>query len=174
MTLILKQIFAFFRMLNSEAGSNQLAWGLALGLVLGFSPFLSLQTFLVLLICIFLRVQMGAAFLSAFFFKFVAFLLDPLTDFLGRKVLESEALRPAFVELYNMPIVPLTRFNNSIVMGSGLLGFVLAIPMFFIFKRLIQQYRVTVVARYKGTKIWKAFAATSFYKWYNKYEELYG
>jgi uncharacterized protein (TIGR03546 family) len=174
MTLLLKQIFAFFRLLNSETGTNQLAWGLALGLVLGFSPFLSLQTFLVLTICIFLRVQMGAAFLSAFFFKFVAFLLDPVTDALGRLVLESEALRPAFVELYNMPIVPLTRFNNSVVMGSGLLGFLLAIPAFFIFKKLIVQYRATVVARYKNTKFWKAFTATSLYKWYTKYQELYG
>lgn len=174
MTLLLKQLFAFFKMLNSETGTNQLASGLALGLVIGFSPFMSLQTFLVLLICIFFRVQMGAAFLAAFFFKFIAFLLDPATDLIGRKVLEIEALRPLFVDLYNMPIVPLTRFNNSIVMGSGILGFLLAIPAFFVFRKLVTQYRVQVVARYKSTKAWKAFAATSIYKWYTKYEELYG
>lgn len=174
MTLLLKQLFAFFKMLNSETGTNQLASGLALGLVLGFSPFLSLQTFIVLFICFFFRVQMGAAFLSAFFFKFIAFLLDPATDLIGRKILENEGLRPVFIELYNMPIVPLTRFNNSIVMGSGLLGFILAIPAFFIFRNLVTQYRVQVVARYKSTKAWKAFAATSVYKWYTKYQELYG
>lgn len=174
MTLLLKQLFAFFRLLNSENGTNQLAAGLALGLVLGFSPFLSLQTFVVLTLVIFFRIQFGAAFVSAFFFKFVAFLLDPLCDALGRLVLESEALRPLFVELYNMPIVPMTRFNNSIVMGSGLIGFLLFIPAFFVFRVLIEKYRQTVVARFKGTKMFKAFAATGFYKWYVKYEELYG
>jgi uncharacterized protein (TIGR03546 family) len=174
MTLLLKQIFAFFRLLNSETGTNQLASGLAIGLVLGFSPFLSLQTFLVLLLLLIFRIQFGAAFLSSFFFKFAAFLLDPISDWIGRRILESEGLRPLFVELYNMPLVPLTRFNNSIVMGSGLIGFLLAIPAFFVFKKLIIKYRETVVARFKGTKVWKVFTATSFYKWYTKYQELYG
>lgn len=174
MTLLLKQIFAFFRLLNSETGTNQIASGLAIGLVLGFSPFLSLQTFLVILLLLLFRIQIGAAFLSAFFFKFVAFLLDPASDLLGRKVLEAEALRPIFVELYNMPLVPLTRFNDSIVMGSGAIGFLLAIPAFFAFKILVIQYRATVVARFQSSKAWKAWSGTTFYKWYTKYEELYG
>ncbi|RYZ85799.1 MAG: TIGR03546 family protein, partial [Proteobacteria bacterium] len=125
MTLLLKQIFAFFRLLNSETGTNQLAAGLALGLVLGFSPMLSLQAFVVIFLIFFFRIQMGAAFLAAFFFTFVAFLLDPVADILGRWVLEAPSLRALFVELYNMPLVPLTRFNNSIIMGSGILGFLL-------------------------------------------------
>jgi uncharacterized protein (TIGR03546 family) len=173
-TLLLKQIFNFFRLLNSDTGTNQLASGLALGLVLGFSPFLSLQTFLVLFFCFFFRVQLGAAFLSAFFFKFIAFLVDPASDALGKAVLEAESLRPLWVSLYNMPLVPLTRFNNSIVMGSGLIGFILAIPFFFVFKKSILKYRETVVARYQQSKIWKAWTATTFYKWYTTYEKLYG
>ena len=174
MTILLKQIFAFFRLLNSDTGSNQLAAGLACGVILGFSPILSLQAIFVLVLCFFFRIQLGAAFLSAFFFKFIAWMVDPLTDMLGKWVLELPALRPAFVSLYNMPIVPLTRFNNSIVMGSGVVGFLLVIPLFFVFKRLIAKYRETVVAKYKQTKIWKAWAGTAFYKWYLTYEKLYG
>jgi uncharacterized protein (TIGR03546 family) len=174
MTLILKQIFAFFRLLNSDTATNQLAAGLALGVLLGFSPFLSLQTLIFLCLCFFFRIQLGAAFLSAFFFKFVAYLFDPLTDRLGRVTLESEGLRPLFVQLYNMPLVPLTRFNNSIVMGSAIIGILAAIPLFFVFKVLIIKYRATVVARYQQTKFWKLWAGTSFYKWYSKYEQLYG
>ncbi len=174
MTLLLKQLFAFFQLLNSETGTNQISSGLAIGLVLGFSPFLSLQTFLVFILIFLFRFQIGAAFLSAFFFKFIAYLLDPVCDRLGRFVLENEALRPIFVELYNMPLVPLTRFNNSIIMGSCLIGFLLVIPAFFLFRKLVIQYRLTVVARFRGTKVWKAFAATGLYKWYVKYKELYG
>ncbi len=174
MTLLLKQLFAFLKLLNSDTGTNQLATGLSLGLVLGFSPFLSLQTFLILILCFFFRVQLGAAFLSAFFFKFVAFLFDPITDSLGRAVLENAGLRPLFVSLYNMPLVPLTRFNNSIIMGSGLVGLILALPMFFIFKNLIVKYRLHILERIKGTKWWKAMQATSLFKWYNTYDKLYG
>lgn len=174
MTLLLKQIFAFFRLLNSETGTNQLASGLACGLILGFSPFLSIQTFLILFLVFFFRIQMGAAFLSAFFFKFVAFLFDPMADKLGRLVLETESLRPLFTTMYNMPLVPMTRFNNSIVMGSMVVGLILVIPAFFVFRTLIMKYRETVVTRLQGTKMWKAFAATKIYNWYTKYNELYG
>lgn len=174
MTLLLKQIFAFFKMLNSETGTNQLAAGLALGLVMGFSPFLSIQTFFLFLLVFIFRIQMGATFIAAFFFKFAAFLLDPVTDIVGRKVLETESLRPLFVSMYNMPLVPLTRFNNSIVMGSAVVGFALAIPAFFVFKALVIKYRSTVVARFKQTKMWKAWTGTTLFKWYTTYDNLYG
>lgn len=174
MTILLKQLFAFFRLLNSDTATNQLALGLACGVILGFAPILSLQALLVLFCCFFFRIQLGAAFLSAFFFKFVAFVFDPVSNSIGKSVLEAESLRPLFVQLYNMPFVPMTRFNNSIVMGSGLISFILVIPLFFLFKKLILKYRATVVARYKETKIWKAWAGTSFYNWYLKYERLYG
>ena len=173
MTLLLKQIFAFLKLLNSDTGTNQLASGLAMGLVIGFSPFLSLQTLIVITLCFFFRIQLGAAFLSAFFFKFVAFLLDPVADLIGRAVLESSVLRPAFVSLYNMPIVPFTRFNNSIIMGSGIIGFVLAIPMFFVFKSMIIKYRHALETYIKSTKWWKAMKATALFKWYDTYTKLY-
>jgi uncharacterized protein (TIGR03546 family) len=173
MTLLLKQIFAFLRLLNSDSGHNQLAAGLACGIILGFSPFFSLQTFIILIMVFFFRIQLGAALLSAFFFKFVAFLIDPLADFAGRIVLEIEGLRSLYVTLYNLPIIPLTRFNDSIVMGSFIIGVLLAIPGFFVFRKLIDQYRATVLARFQATKFWKAVKATKFYNWYATYENLY-
>lgn len=173
MTLLLKQIYSFIQLLNSDTGTNQLSAGLAIGLVLGFSPFLSLQTFLVIFLCFFFRIQLGAAFLSAFFFKFIAFILDPIADSLGQALLENETLRPAFISLYNMPIIPMTRFNNSIIMGSGLIGFILAIPMFFVFKKLIIKYRFALETYVRDTKWWKAMKATAFFKWYDTYSKLY-
>lgn len=174
MTVLLKQLFNFLKLLNSDTGTNQLASGLALGLILGFAPFISLQTFLVFAIIFIFRVQLGAAFLSAFFFKFVAFLADQPAHHLGKAVLESEGLRPLFVTMYNMPLVPMTRFNNSIVMGSMIVSLLL-LPFAFIgFKIAIIKYRVTVVARFKDTKAWKAFAATKLYNWYCTYDKLYG
>ncbi|WP_415061882.1 TIGR03546 family protein [Bdellovibrio sp.] len=174
MTLLLKQLFNFLKLLNSDTGTNQLAAGLSLGLILGFAPFLSIQTLLVLAIIFVFRVQIGAAFLSAFFFKFTAYFFDQPAHLLGKAVLESESLRPLFVTMYNMPLVPMTRFNNSIVMGSMIVSILLLPFAYAGFKIAILKYRATVVARFKGTKAWKAFAATKLYNWYTTYDKLYG
>ena len=133
MTLILQQFFKFFQLLNSETGTNQIASGLCLGMILGFTPALSLQSLLVFMLMFMFRVQLGAAFLAAFFFKFLAFLLDPAFHSVGVIVLENEGLKPIFTTLYNMPIIPFTRFYNTIVMGSGVVSLLLCIPMFFVF-----------------------------------------
>lgn len=174
MTLLLKQFFGFLKLLNSETGSNQIASGIALGFILGFSPILSLQGLAVILIMLFFRVQIGAAFISAFFFAFVAYLLDPVCNSLGQSVLEIEALKPLFTELYNMPLVPLTKFYNSLVMGSGILGFLLSPVIFLIAKIGVHKYRQTILAKFQDTKFWKLVKATSLYQWYAKYDAIAG
>jgi uncharacterized protein (TIGR03546 family) len=174
MTLLLKQLFNFLKLLNSDTGTEQLAVGLSLGVILGFAPLISLQAFLVFAIIFIFRVQIGAAFLSAFFFKFVAFLIDSPAHELGKVILEIESLRPLFVDMYNMPLVPLTRFNDSIVMGSAVISILLLPFTYWGFKKLIIKYRETIVAKFKDTKFWKAYAATKFYNWYVKYDQLYG
>jgi uncharacterized protein (TIGR03546 family) len=173
MTLILKQVFAFIKMLNSETGTNQIAAGIAMGFILGMSPGLSLQTLLVLLLSLFFRVQIGAVFLAAFFFKFAAWPFDPLFDRLGQAVLQMQALQAPLTWLYNLPIVPFTRFYNSVVMGSGVLAIML-FPLVFIGSRiLITKYRQQILARFQNTKMWKAVKATSLFQWYAKYDQLY-
>lgn len=174
MTLLLKQIFSFFKMLNSDTGTNQIASGIACGLILGFAPSFSLQTLLVFTFVLIFRVQVGAAFLAAFFFAIPAYLLDGLFDIVGRNVLEMNALTPLFTTLYNMPIVPFTKFNYTVVMGSGVLSIILAPVVFFISRFLIIKYRQNVVERFKDSKLYKAMSATGLYKWYVKYDDLYG
>ena len=174
MTLILKQIFALLKVLNSDTGENQIAAGIACGLILGFAPMFSLQTVIVIVMLFFFRIQAGAAFTSAFFFAFIAYLLDPLFDSLGRWVLEMTSLKAIFTIMYNMPLVPFTKFYNSIVMGSLVLSFALFPLIFFLTKKLVIKYRVTIVAKFEKTKFWKAVQATKFYKWYVIYNELYG
>ena len=174
MTLLVKQLINFIRLLHSEGGTKQIAWGLTFGAFLGFSPFFSLQTFLILFVLLIFKVQFGAAFLSAFFFKLVAFIIDPAADSLGRSVLETASLRPFWTTLYNMPIIPYTRFNNSIVMGSFVFALLISPLLYFGFKILIQKYRTHVVQTFEQSKAWKAFKATKIYEWYIKYEDLYG
>jgi len=174
MTLILKQLFALIKLLNSDTGTNQIAAGFACGLILGFAPALSLQTLLVF-ICLFLfRIQIGAALVSAFFFALIAWIFDPVSDIVGSAILEADALRPLFTTMYNMPLVPLTRFYNSVTMGAGAVSLLLAPVIFFSSKRLIVAYREKVVARYKESRWWKLWSGTMLFKWYTKYENFRG
>ncbi|MGZ3692848.1 MAG: TIGR03546 family protein [Bdellovibrionota bacterium] len=174
MTIILKQLYGLVKMLNSETGQNQIAAGIALGFILGMTPAFSLQTVIVFLCLFIFRVQIGMAFLAAFFCKFIAWILDPAFDAVGSSILEIDALQGFFTTLYNMPIVPLTRFNNSIVMGSAVITIVLAPFVFFLARAGILKYRATVVARLKETKAWKWMKATSLYDWYCTYDKHFG
>jgi uncharacterized protein (TIGR03546 family) len=174
MTLILKQLFAFLKMLNSETGQNQIAAGIAAGFVLGMTPMLSLQTLLVFICIFFFRIQAGAAFLAAFFFAFIAWLLDPVFHSVGVSILEMDYLRGAFTTMYNVPLLPLTRFNNTVVMGSGVVAILLTPVVYLVSRMLIVKYRETVLAKIRNTKFWKAVKATSLYKWYYTYDNLYG
>ncbi len=174
MTLILKQLFNFIKLLNSDTGLNQLSAGIVCGFILGLSPVFSLQTILVIFVIFFFRVQIGAAFVASFFFAMIAYLLDPLFHQVGCYILEMNSLRGLFITLYNVPLVPFTKFYNSVVMGAGIVSILFAPLIFFLSKILINKYRITVVEGMKETKIYLLIRSTSFYKWYAKYDQFYG
>lgn len=174
MTILLKQVFGLIKLLNSDKGTNQIAAGVALGLILGLTPALSLQSLVVFICLFFFRVQIGAAFLAAFFFAIPAYLFDPYFHWVGTWVLEQPALRPVYTELYNMPIVPFTRFYNTVVMGSGVVA-ILCAPVIFVFsKMLIQKYRESFVLRFEKSKFWHTMKATTVYQWYVTYDRMFG
>lgn len=174
MVILIKQLLGLMRLLHSTSGHIQLAISLTLGMFLGFSPFFSLQTLLILLVILIFNVNQASAFIAAFFFKFLAFMIDPLANVLGKWALENESLRPLWTQLYNVPLVPYTRFNNSIAMGSFIVALIFAPIMFFVFKGMIQQYRVHIVSRIEKTNMWKAVKASKYYDYYAKYDSLYG
>jgi uncharacterized protein (TIGR03546 family) len=72
-----------------------------------------------------------------------------------------------------MPIVPFTRFNNTIVMGAGVVSIILAPLIFIGAKILVSKYRILVVDRFKDTKLFKAWTKTALYQWYYKYDTFF-
>ena len=174
MGLLLKQFFQMLRLLNSETGTVQLAAGITCGFVLGMTPVFSLQTLLIFLVIFFFRVQMGAALAAAFFFKFVAFALDPAFHAVGEWALALEPLQGLYTWLYNTPLVPYTRFYNTVVMGSGVLSLALSPGVYLVSYHLVKKYQLSVVARFRQTKVWQLVQASTFYRWYHKYSEYYG
>ena len=99
---------------------------------------------------------------------------DPIAAAIGASALENPSLQGLWTTLYNMPIVPYTRFNNTIVMGSFLFATVAAIPLYFLTRTLIIKYRLVVVSRIKQSYFARTVMATKAYRMYEKYRELRG
>jgi len=171
MSLVLRQLFVFFRLLNSEKAQNQIAAGVVCGVILGFAPAISFQAVLVFVIIFLFRVQFGAAFATAFFVKLVAMPFDPLFDAVGRFVLERPTLEPIFTWMFNVPIIPWTRFYNTIVMGSAAISILLAPVVFVLTRIVVRRYRETIVSRFKDSKLWNLWKSTTLYKWYMRFDE---
>ena len=173
--IFLKLLSKFIGVLRSGVKPNEIAWGFALGTVLGFTPFRGAHTLVVILLLCILRVNVSAAMFSWLVFSIFAFLLDPLFHSLGFFVLTGiPALVPFWTLLYNAPVAPLTRFNNTVFMGSLLVSIVLLVPNFLFFKWFVESYRESWNAKIKKWKVVKALNASSAVQWYFKVRELGG
>jgi len=155
--MFLKLIARFFAALNSNAKKEQIAAGIACGLLLGLVPVGNLLWIALFLLTFFFKIHYGMQMLAMALFKLLALPLAPLVDKLGWAVLNAPFLQPAFTSLADMPIAPLTRFNNTLVMGGLLVGIVLWVPAFFGFRSLVILYRKKLLPKLEQTKFYKAF-----------------
>src|SRR5688572_32853535 len=116
---LLKLLQSIFKALHSEGTPGQVAAGIALGSILGLTPLMNLHNAIVFGLIIILNVSFPGAMLGWAVFTPVGFILDPLFDVVGRLLLlDAGFLRPLWTSLYNVPVAPLTNFNNSVVLGS--------------------------------------------------------
>ena len=169
----LKLLSKFIKVLRSAASPNQIAWGFALGTILGFTPLWSLHNLVVLVLLIVLNVNITSAMLTFALFSFFAWLLDPLFHTIGYFVLvEITALTPMWTSLYNAPIAPFTRFNNTIVIGSLLFSLVLLVPNYLLFKWFVVRYRDSWNEKINKWKITKVLQGSKLVKFYLKIRNL--
>jgi uncharacterized protein (TIGR03546 family) len=77
-------------------------------------------------------------------------------DTVGWGILHIETLQPLFTGLYNMPFVPLTKFNNTLVAGGLVSGVILWLPVFFLIFFLIPLYRNNVAPKIRESRIVKS------------------
>ena len=155
------------RALNSEGTPGQVAVGIALGACLGLTPLLSLHNLLLVGVAMVLRVSLPGVFLGWMVFTPLGFLLDPLFDAIGSALLmDAEGLRPFWTDLYNAPVIALSGFNNTIVLGSLVFWVVAALPVFFAARFGVARYRATLYERLQGTKFYKGLKASGLYNLY--------
>ena len=169
---LLKDILAIFREGQSP---RQVAGGFMLGSIIGFSPVMTLQGALVWLLILLFNVNLGAVTLSFTICALTAILLDPLFHWLGYQILVNlPSLQTFWTSLYNFPLAPLTRFNNTVVMGSLVSALVLAAPIYFGLKHLVIAYRKTLGSRVEKLKIYQVIKKSSLVRFYTQIRDLGG
>ncbi len=167
MLMLLRLLQQLVKTLNSEGTPGQIAAGMALGAVLGLTPLVNLHNLVMLGVIMVFNVSFPGAMLGWALAIPVGFALDPVFDWLGRLLLlDTPALTPLWTELANVPVVPLTNFTNTIVLGSFVAWVVLAVPIYFLARWGVARYRVTIYQRLQKSRVFQAVTASKLYNVY--------
>ena len=169
----IKLVANFIKILREGQTPAQVAGGFALGAILGLSPMLTLQGLVVWLVILVLDVNLSAATLSILVFSLIAYLFDPLFHRLGYLLLvDTGGLKGLWTTLYNAPIAPLTRFNNTLVMGSFVSALILFAPIYVGMKRFVVAYRTTVGARVEKMKVYQIISRSWVVQTYRRIRKM--
>jgi uncharacterized protein (TIGR03546 family) len=167
MLTLLKLLQSLVKTLHSEGTPAQVAAGIALGAALGLTPLVNVHNLVIAALILVLNVSVGGALLGWALFAPLGFLLDPLFDQLGRKLLlETPALTAMWTTWFNTPVLPYTNFNNTIVLGSFVAWLALSLPIFFAARYGVARYRATLGERVRRSRFYNAVTASKAYNVY--------
>lgn len=166
----IKLIKKLFKALNADASPSEIAGGVVLGAIIGLTPVFALHNLLVFILIIILRVNISAAVFSTVLFGIIGLGVDPLAHIIGEKLLLAPGLNNLWTALYNMPVAPLTRFNNTVVLGSLIISLILLIPIFIFSKKFVVVYREKLQEKIQKFKIVKLLKASRIYKIYTRFK----
>jgi len=165
--IIFKILSKFIKALRSHDSPSQIAWGITLGTILGLTPFFTFHNFILLILIILIKVNLSAVVFSLILYGLIGYILDPVFHTIGFLLLVNvDFLRPVWTWLYNLPIAPFTRFNNTVVIGSLVFSLVLLFPHYLLFKKLVIKYRTswnTAIQKWKITRMIQGNKLVQFY-----------
>ena len=155
---LVQQLVHFREAAKSGDTPRQLALGVAVGLLLGLIPKGNLIAIGLSAIVLAARINVGTAMIAATLFSALGMLTDPLTHRIGLALLNERSLQPIWTWLYRLPLMPWTDFNNSVVMGSFVLGIGLFYPAYRLSWMWFERYRrlrseMDVLSASSGTSI---------------------
>lgn len=160
--IVLKFLFKFVKLLNSETSTRSLAFAFALGMALGLVPFLSPQGAGLLCVVLFLRVNLTTTLVSFGIFRLLALAFTGALDAAGTGLLASEGLRGLWAGLDGAGLLAAFSLNHSVSLTGTLAAGLLFAPAFFGFRAFVRFYRVRLrervaksraLAFFKGLKI---------------------
>lgn len=119
---------------------HQLALGLTLGLMVGLLPKDSLLPYMLGTLAILTPGNLVCLALGVVVGSIAGPFCDTFTHEIGGWILTFAPLQSTWASLYKLPIVPWTRFENTVVMGSLALGVLAALPIYFVSKTTFKAF----------------------------------
>jgi uncharacterized protein (TIGR03546 family) len=167
MLALLKLLQSLIKTLHSDGTPAQIGLGVALGAALGLTPIANLHNLLIVLLLAVLNVSFGAGMLAWGVFVPVGFMLDPVFDRIGHWLLiDATSLRPMWTTWDNTPVLALTNFNNTVVLGSVIGWLVLFLPIYLASRFAVVHYRATLGERLRQSQFYKLVSASQLYNVY--------
>jgi uncharacterized protein (TIGR03546 family) len=164
---VIKLVQSLVKALHSDGTPGQVAAGIALGSILGLTPLVSLHNLVVAALILLLNVSVPGATLGWVLAIPLGFALDPMFDALGRQLLlDTPLLVPLWTRLANLPVVPLSNFNNTVLLGSLVTALALFAPVFFGSRWAVRRYRETIGERVQRSPLYQALTASRLYSVY--------
>jgi uncharacterized protein (TIGR03546 family) len=154
--MFVKWIATLIVAINANNRAGEVAAGVSFALLLALIPTGNLLWFFLFVVTFLLKINLGGELLFLALFKLLVPLTDALLHRLGLFILSQPLLAGIFGTAYNLPVLPLSRFNNTIVMGGLIAGLVLWIPVFLLFRQLVILYRRTLRDKIAGSRLLKA------------------
>ena len=171
--MLIKFIAKLIEILRSAASPNQIAYGFVLGMAIGLTPFWTLHNLVIFILIVILNVNITMAIFSLGIFSGLAYLIDPLFHNIGFFILvDLSSLSGLWTVMYNIPILALSKYNNTVVMGSLICSILLIFPMFFLTKKAVIAYRGNIDVKMEKWKIVQVVKGSKIYSIYEKIKNI--
>lgn len=152
--------------LNSDSSPWQLAFGFALGMIMGITPLLGLHSAILLFVVLLFRVNISGFLVSWAFFSIVALPLAATFSSFGESILLNEGLQTTWTTFYNSYLGQLTQFYHTITLGSLLISLILFPFTLLLSKQLIEKYRVSFMQWVNQLRLVQIIKGSGFYHIY--------
>lgn len=170
----LKVISKLIKAFRSGESPGKIAAGFGIGFLIGLMPFWTLQGIVLFIFLVLLDINLAAGTLAIVLASLFAYLLDPLFHAIGFWLLNLSSLHGLWESLYNLPIAPLSKFYNTVVLGSFIFGIIFFFPVYWGMKKLVIAYRSGLEERIKKWKIVQMITGSKLYQLYEKIRDLGG
>lgn len=132
LSFIISPIRQLMQLFKSHDSAYQVAFGVTLGAIIGVMPKGNLIVVCLGVLLCAVHVNKSAGLIAIGIFSWLAPLVDPIAHTLGLRLLEMPSMQGSFAWLYDQPLGPWLGFNNTVVLGTFLLGIYFSYPVFWV------------------------------------------
>lgn len=152
------------KVLNSQVSPWQIGWAIALGLFAGILPFGFLSLLIILVVCL-LTINLSTFILVWGLTEGLMLLLaSPLEQLTWRYGQQDSLLKL----LANTETLQLLHLHHTLTLGAFVLGALLLLPVAWLSKTLVLQYRSKVMNSVEKWKLTQMLKASKLYALYEK------